>query len=47
MTFEAKQGEAMGRPGIVTVDVVVDNGKPFKVRVGGDATIVFKTEIEI
>ena len=42
-----KQGEAIGRPGIVTVIVEVKDGKPFKVKVGGDATIAFKTEMEI
>lgn len=47
ITFKGKQGEAIGRSGIVTVTVEVKDGKPFKVQVGGDATIAFKTEIEI
>jgi PhzF family phenazine biosynthesis protein len=47
VTFRGKQGEAMGRPGIVTVNVEVKNRKPFKVQVGGHAMIAFKTEIEI
>jgi len=45
--FKGKQGEAIKRPGIVTVTVDVENGKPVKVRVGGNATIAFKTEIQI
>lgn len=47
VTFRGKQGEAMGRPGIVTVTVEVKDRKPFKVQVGGHAIIAFKTEIEI
>ena len=47
VTFKAKQGEAIGRPGIVTVTVEVKGGKPSKVKVGGYATIAFKTEIDI
>ena len=45
--FQAKQGEAMKRPGIVDVTVEVVNGKPVKVQVGGFAAIAFQTEIEI
>jgi PhzF family phenazine biosynthesis protein len=47
VTFRAKQGEAIGRPGIVTVSVEVREKRPVKVQVGGNATIVFKTEIVI
>lgn len=47
VTFKGKQGEAIKRPGIVRVTVDVENGQPFKVRVGGDAVIAFKTEIRI
>jgi PhzF family phenazine biosynthesis protein len=47
VTFNAKQGEAIGRPGIVTVTVEVKDGRPSKVQVGGDAVAVFKTEFEI
>ncbi len=43
--FKAKQGEAIDRPGIVEVEVNVDdNGEPVLVKIGGVATIVFKTE---
>jgi len=47
VTFKGKQGEAIGRDGIVTVTVEVKDGKPSKVQVGGYATIAFKTEITI
>lgn len=47
ITFKGKQGEAIGRPGIVTVTVEVKDGKPSRVQVGGDATIAFRTEMEI
>lgn len=46
-TFNAKQGEAIGRPGIVTVTVGVDNGTPTKVTIQGDAVIAFSTAITI
>ncbi len=45
--FKAKQGEAIGRPGIVAVAVEVKNGEPSKVQVGGYATVAFKTETDI
>ncbi len=47
ITFKGKQGEAIGRPGIVSVTVEVEDSQPVKVQVGGDATVAFKTEIEI
>ena len=47
VSFKGKQGEAIGRPGIVTVTVKVKGGKPCKVQICGDATIAFKTEMEI
>jgi PhzF family phenazine biosynthesis protein len=45
--FNARQGEAMGRPGIVEVEVDMQDGNPVQVRVGGRAVLAFKTEIEI
>jgi PhzF family phenazine biosynthesis protein len=47
ITFKGKQGEAIGRPGIVTVTVEVKEGRPYKVQVSGSAIIAFKTEIEL
>jgi PhzF family phenazine biosynthesis protein len=46
-SFKAKQGEAMGRPGIVQVMVTGQGNEPIKVQIGGRAIIVFATEIEI
>lgn len=43
--FRAKQGEAINRPGIVEVEVKIDKGNPVKVKIGGEAVIVFKTEM--
>lgn len=45
--FKAKQGEAIGRAGIVEVEVNVQNGDPVQVKVGGRAVVAFKTELEI
>ncbi len=45
--FKGKQGEAIGRPGIVRVEVDVKDGDPVRVRVGGDAVVAFKTEISL
>jgi len=45
--FRAKQGEAIGREGIVEVEVAVQDGNPLQVRVGGRAVVAFKTELEI
>jgi len=47
VSFKGKQGEAMGRPGVVAVSVEVKDGRVSKVQVGGDVRIAFKTEIEI
>ena len=47
VTFKGKQGEAIGRPGIVTVTIEVKDGKLSKVQVGGYAIVAFKTEIDI
>ncbi len=47
VTFIGKQGEAIGRPGLVEVTVDVVAGKPKMVRITGDAVINFKTEMII
>lgn len=47
LSFRARQGEAMGRPGTVEVTVETEGGAPSVVRVGGRAVIVFRTEIEL
>ena len=43
--FIGFQGEAMKRPGTVEVEVAVAGGEPTKVKIGGAAEIVFKTEM--
>lgn len=45
--FKSKQGEAIRRPGIIEVIVEIENGAPTRVKVAGEAVIVFKTEIEL
>lgn len=44
-SFEAVQGEAIGRAGVMTVKVSVADGKPVGVRILGDAVVVFSAEI--
>lgn len=44
--FKVRQGEAMGRPGIAHVKVPLNEGKPGRVEVGGEAVIVFRAELE-
>ncbi|PJI08588.1 MULTISPECIES: PhzF family isomerase [Clostridium] len=43
--FKAKQGEAIGREGIIEVEVKIENKKPVCVKVSGNALIVFKSEL--
>lgn len=45
--FKGKQGEAIGRSGIVEVNVKIENNEPVQVQVGGHAVIVFKAEIQV
>jgi len=47
LTFQARQGEAMGRPGIVKVMVNIENHLPVKVKIAGYAVLIFKTHIEL
>jgi predicted PhzF superfamily epimerase YddE/YHI9 len=37
----------MGRQGIVSVEVDIKNNKPVRTRVGGQAVMVFKTQITL
>lgn len=46
-SFRGEQGAAIGRSGIVEVQVKIENGEPVEVQVGGRAVIVFQTEIEV
>lgn len=47
LEFKGKQGVAMGRPGVAHVSVDVEDSEPTRVRVGGQAVILFKSEIVI
>ena len=45
LTFQARQGEALGRPGVVEVKVEAQGSVPKLVRVAGRAVIVFRSEV--
>ena len=47
LVFRARQGEALGRPGVVEVTVETEDSVPKLVRVAGRAVIVFHCEIEL
>ncbi|MFV0394142.1 MAG: PhzF family isomerase [Coprobacillaceae bacterium] len=44
-SFKIKQGETIKRPGVMQVDVSIENLEPVKVKISGYAIIAFKTEI--
>lgn len=45
--FNAMQGEAIGRAGIIRVEVKIDRHEPVEVKVAGQAVVVFQTELII
>jgi PhzF family phenazine biosynthesis protein len=45
--FNGRQGEKINRPGVVNVRVKIEDDKPLLIQIKGDATVIFKTEIEI
>jgi len=47
LTFRARQGEALGRPGVVEVMVDAEGTTPKRVRVAGRAVIVFQSKLEL
>jgi len=47
LEFKGRQGEAMGRPGIIDVKVKIENNEPVQVQIGGNAVVVFQTEIGV
>jgi PhzF family phenazine biosynthesis protein len=47
LKFKGEQGNAIGRSGIVDVEVRVEDGEPVQVKIGGQAVIVFRTEFEL
>lgn len=44
-TFDAIQGEAIGRAGTMEVEVKIENNKPVEVKIAGNAVIAFSTEL--
>jgi len=44
-SFKSRQGEAMGRPGAIDVEVTVHDHRPTAVRVSGRAVIAFKADM--
>ena len=47
MRFRARQGEAMGRPGTVSVEVAIERGAAVRVRVGGRAVVAFEAKLNL
>lgn len=45
--FKGEQGSAIGRSGIIEVQVDIVDGSPIQVKIGGQAVIVFETEINL
>jgi phenazine biosynthesis protein PhzF family len=45
--FNGRQGEKIDRLGVVHVRVRIENDKPSLIQIKGDATVIFKTEIEM
>lgn len=45
--FKAKQGETMKRPGIIEVEVKIEDKEPVEVKVLGNAVIIFKSELSL
>lgn len=46
-SFKAKQGEAIRRPGIIEVEVKIEDNEPVEVKVSGNAVIAFKSELSL
>ena len=45
--FKAMQGEAIGRAGVIDVEVTTRQQKPVEVKIAGNAVIVFKAELTL
>lgn len=43
--FKAKQGAAINRPGIIEVEVKIEDNEPIETKVSGNAVIIFKSEL--
>lgn len=47
LAFNAKQGEAIGRTGLVEVEVNIEDMQPKEVKISGEAVIVFQSELTL
>ncbi len=45
--FKGMQGEAINRTGHVSITVDIEDDNPIRTKVGGQAVVVFKTEIKL
>lgn len=45
--FKAMQGEAIKRPGIIEVEVKIENQEPAEVKIAGNAVIIFRSELTL
>ncbi|WP_053957488.1 PhzF family isomerase [Inediibacterium massiliense] len=45
--FKVKQGEAIKRPGIIEVEVKIENKEPVEVKIAGNAVIIFRSELSL
>ena len=45
--FKAKQGEAIGRTGVIEVKVKIEDRLPVEVEISGNAVIVYQTELTV
>lgn len=46
-SFKAEQGTAMGRSGMIEVQVMIEKDEPVQVKIGGQAVVVFKAELTL
>lgn len=47
LRFRSRQGEAMGRPGVASVEVEITGNAASQVRVGGSAVIAFEARLDL
>ena len=45
--FKAKQGEAIKRPGIIEVEVKIEDNEPVEVKISGNAVIIFESKLSL
>ena len=47
VSFTVIQGEAMGRPGTMEVQVALEDGQPGEIQIAGNAVVAFQTTLEL